>query len=69
VRTGCSRRFFLGAEVPDGPLAHRSRHDPVALSETERLLILTAIGGTTGQHTSITTHDRDAPALTGRTPR
>jgi hypothetical protein len=58
-----SRRFFLGAEVPDGPLAYRSRHEPVALSQVERLLILTAVGGTTGWHNSITRHDRYAPLL------
>jgi hypothetical protein len=58
-----SRRFFLGAEIPDGPLAHVSRHEPVALSEIERLLILTAVGGTTGWHNSITRHDRYAPLL------
>src|SRR5580700_11133628 len=58
-----SRRFFLGAEIPDGPLAYRSRHEPAALSETERLLILTAVGGNTGWHNSITRHDRYAPAL------
>ena len=30
-----SRRFALGDEIPDGPLAYRSRHDPVPLSELE----------------------------------
>src|ERR1700679_4231908 len=58
-----SRRFFLGAEIPDGPLAHKSRHELVGLSETERWLILTALGGTTGWHNSITRHDRYAPLL------
>jgi hypothetical protein len=58
-----SRRFFLGANIPDGPLSYRSRHEPVPLSETERLLILTAVGGNTGWHNSITRHDRYAPLL------
>jgi hypothetical protein len=58
-----SRRFFLGAEVPDGPLAYKSRHDPLPLSELERMLILTAAGGNTGWHHSITRHDRYAPHL------
>lgn len=58
-----SRRFFLGAEVPDGPLAFRSRHEAVPLSAIERLLILTAVGGNTGWHNSITRHDRYAPLL------
>ena len=58
-----SRRFFLGAEVPDGPLAYKSRHAPMPLSDLERLLILTAVGGTTGWHHSVTRHDRYAPHL------
>ena len=28
-----SRRFAAGLELPDGPLAHRSRFAPVALTE------------------------------------
>lgn len=56
-----SRRFFRGAEIPDGPLAYTSRHEPLALSETERLLILTALSGVTGWHNSITRHERYAP--------
>ena len=43
-----SRRFALGDEIPDGPLAYRSRHDPVPLTDLERMLVLTAMGGTTG---------------------
>jgi len=69
-----SRRFFLGAEVPDGPLAYRSRYQPLPLSELERLLILTAVSGKTGLHNNVTRHDRYAPQLsnypatpTGRT--
>ncbi|WP_233576182.1 hypothetical protein [Saccharopolyspora rhizosphaerae] len=56
-----SRRFALGDEIPDGPLAYRSRHEPVALSELERMLVLSAMGGTTGWHYSITRHARYAP--------
>ncbi|MDQ3875737.1 MAG: hypothetical protein M3322_09380, partial [Actinomycetota bacterium] len=56
-----SRRFALGDEIPDGPLAYRSRHEPVPLSELERLLVLTAMGGTTGWHYAITRHARYAP--------
>ncbi len=58
-----SRRFPLGGEIPDGPLAYRSRHDPMPLSEVERLLVLTAVAGTTGWHYAITRHDRYAPHL------
>jgi hypothetical protein len=56
-----SRRFALGAEMPDGPLAHRSRHEPMALSDLERMLVLSAMAGTTGWHYSITRHARYAP--------
>jgi hypothetical protein len=56
-----SRRFALGDEIPDGPLAYRSRHEPTPLSELERMLVLSAMGGTTGWHYSITRHARYAP--------
>jgi hypothetical protein len=58
-----SRRFALGDEIPDGPLAYRSRHDPVPLSELERLLVLGAMGATTGWHYAITRNARYAPHL------
>ena len=58
-----SRRFALGDEIPDGPLAYRSRHQPLPLSDLERLLVLSAMGGTTGWHYSITRHARYAPHL------
>lgn len=58
-----SRRFLLGAELPDGPLAYRSRFEPYPLSELERLLILTAVTGKTGWHSAITRHARYAPHL------
>src|SRR6478735_3314174 len=45
-----SRRFFMGAEIPDGVLAYKSRHKPVPLSELEKLLVVTACGGNTGWH-------------------
>jgi hypothetical protein len=56
-----SRRFALGSEIPDGPLAYKSAHDPLPLTEVERLVVLTACGGTTGWHYSITRHARYAP--------
>lgn len=56
-----SRRFALGDEIPDGPLAYRSRQEPLALTELERMLVLSAMGGTTGWHYSITRHARYAP--------
>ncbi|MEV4729644.1 hypothetical protein [Saccharopolyspora sp. NPDC049426] len=56
-----SRRFAMGNEIPDGPLAYRSRHEPLSLTELERMLVLSAMGGTTGWHHSITRHARYAP--------
>jgi hypothetical protein len=58
-----SRRFTLGGEIPDGPLAFRSSHPPMPLSELERNLVLSAMGGTTGWHYAITRHARYAPHL------
>ncbi len=58
-----SRRFFRGDEIPDGPLAYKSRYEPLPLTELEKLLILTAVGGNTGWHHSITRHARYAPHL------
>ena len=49
-----SRRFAMGDEIPDGPLAYRSAQEPMALTELERMLVLSAMGGTTGWHYSIT---------------
>jgi hypothetical protein len=43
--------------------ARRSRHDPVPLSDLERMLVLGAMGGTTGWHFSITRNARYAPHL------
>jgi hypothetical protein len=56
-----SRRFALGDEIPDGPLAYSSSHEPLPLTELERMLVLSAMGGTTGWHYSITRHARYAP--------
>jgi hypothetical protein len=37
-----SRRFALGDEIPDGPLAYRSRHEPVPLTFTEQYALTEA---------------------------
>ena len=58
-----SRRFAFGDEIPDGPLAYRSQHEPVPLTELERMLVLSAMGGTSGWHYGITRHERYAPHL------
>ena len=49
-----ARRISLGSEIPDGPLAYKSPHEPVPLTELERMVVLTAMAGTTGWHYSIT---------------
>jgi hypothetical protein len=43
-----SRRFFMGAEIPDGVFAYKSRHEPVALTHLEKMLVIMACGGNTG---------------------
>jgi hypothetical protein len=58
-----SRRFALGDEIPDGPLAYRSEQEAMPLTELERLLVLGAMGGTTGWHYAITRNARYAPHL------
>jgi hypothetical protein len=58
-----ARRFFMGAEIPDGVLAYKSRHEPVPLSELEKFLVVTACGGNTGWHHMIYRAKRYAPYL------
>jgi hypothetical protein len=58
-----SRRFFMGAEIPDGVFAFKSQHDPVPLSELEKLLVVTACAGNTGWHNMICRAERYAPHL------
>lgn len=38
-----ARRFCLGAEIPDGVLAFKSKHKSMPLSEIEQLLLLSTI--------------------------
>jgi hypothetical protein len=49
-----ARRISLGSTIPDGPLAYESPHDPLPLTELERMVVLTSMAGTTGWHYSIT---------------
>lgn len=58
-----SRRFFLGAEIPDGVFAYKSRSQVVPLSELEKLLVVTACGGNTSWHNMIYRAQRYAPYL------
>lgn len=43
-----ARRFGLGMEIPSGPLAFKSRREPVPLSELEKALLLAAGTGVSG---------------------
>ena len=58
-----SRRFFLGAEIPDGVFAYASKHPPMPLSELEKLLVVMACGGNTSWHHMIYRAQRYAPHL------
>ena len=40
-----SRRFCMGAEIPDGVLAFKSKQKPIPLSELEQLILLSTMGG------------------------
>jgi hypothetical protein len=58
-----SRRFFMGAEIPDGVFAYKSKHPSVPLSELEKLLVVLACGGNTSWHHMIYRAQRYAPHL------
>ena len=58
-----SRRFFMGAEIPDGVFAYKSRHNPVPLSDLEKMLVVSACGGNTSWHHMIYRAARYAPHL------
>jgi hypothetical protein len=58
-----SRRFFMGAEIPDGVFAYRSEHPPMPLSELEKLLVVAACGGNTGWNHLIYRGELYAPHL------
>ena len=52
-----SRRFCMGAEIPDGVFAFKSKHKSIPLSELEQLLLLSTMGGVTGWHFAIMRHN------------
>ena len=58
-----SRRFFMGAEIPDGKFKFKSRHDSLPLSDFEKMLIVSACGGNTSWHNMIYRAARYAPHL------
>jgi hypothetical protein len=58
-----SRRFFAGAEIPDGVMAYKSKQPIFPLSELEKLLVVSVCGGNTGWHHMIYRADTYAPFL------
>lgn len=58
-----SRRFFMGAHIPDGVFAYSSRKTPQPLSELEKMLVVSACGGNTAWHHMIYRGDIYAPHL------
>ena len=58
-----SRRFFMGAEIPDGVFAYTSRQKSVPLTDMEKMLIVSACGGNTSWHHMIYRGARYAPHL------
>jgi len=58
-----SRRFFMGANIPDGVFAHRSEQKAVPLSDLEKMLVVSACGGNTSWHHMIYRAARYAPYL------
>jgi hypothetical protein len=58
-----SRRFSIGAAIPDGPLAFASLKEPFPLTELEQMMILTAAAGNTGWHYLIMRNEHYAPHL------
>jgi hypothetical protein len=58
-----SRRFFMGAEIPDGVFQFKSKKEIVPLSELEKLLIVAACGTNTGWNNLIYRAARYAPHL------
>lgn len=58
-----SRRFFMGAEIPDGVFAYKSHHEELPLTELEKMLIVSSCGGNTSWHHMIYRAARYAPRL------
>jgi hypothetical protein len=58
-----SRRFFKGAEIPDGVFKYKSKHKPLPLTELEKMLVVSACGGNTSWHHMIYRGDPYAPHL------
>jgi hypothetical protein len=58
-----SRRFFMGAEIPDGVFAYKSGHKALPLTDLEKMLVVSACGGNTSWHHLIYRAARYAPHL------
>lgn len=58
-----ARRFSVGTELPDGPLAYKSTEPALPLEPLEQMLLLTATTGNTGWHHMIYRNARYAPNL------
>lgn len=58
-----SRRFFMGAAIPDGVFQYASRQAPLPLTDLEKRLVLLACGGNTGWNHLIYRAERYAPHL------
>lgn len=55
-----SRRFGMGMEIPDGPVAHSSIHAPVPLDDRETEILAAMACGSIGWHEGIPHRDGDA---------
>jgi hypothetical protein len=58
-----SRRFYLGAEIPDGYFKYKSRHKPMPLSDIEEMMVITAMTANTGWHNLIMRGNSYVPYL------
>ncbi len=58
-----SRRFFKGAEIPDGVFAFKSAQESFPLTDLEKMLVVSACGGNTSWHHMIYRGARYAPHL------
>ena len=58
-----SRRFFEGAEIPDGVFKYSSIRKPLPLTDLEKMLVVSACGGNTSWHHMIYRGAQYAPHL------
>ncbi|MBD3274992.1 MAG: hypothetical protein GF372_06750 [Candidatus Marinimicrobia bacterium] len=58
-----SRRFPVGAEIPEGTFKFKSSHEPEPLTELEQMMVLTAVAGNTGWLNLIPYNDNYLPNI------